>query len=190
MTDELNLPSSSTLETKRLILRPLVMSDAEAILHYSQKPVFYQAMGRKTCSSIDDVLKFITGILKKDPPLYWVVILKEKEHLIGDCGFCQFHKVARRAEVSYAIDPTYWDRGYATEAVGRMIQFGFEDAGLGRIQAICSEENVVSQRVIQKSGMQFEGLLRHYIRHEDEPLNMRMYSILKQEWLERQANPL
>lgn len=165
------------------------MSDAEAILHYSQKSVFYQAMGRQTYSSANDVQEFIADILKKEPSFFWVVILRGKNRVIGDCGFCQFHKEARRAEICYAIDPTYWDCGYATEAAGRVIQFGFEEAGLDRIQAICSAGNSVSERVIQKSGMQFEGVLRHYIRHEDKPLNMKMYSILKQEWLERRAAP-
>jgi ribosomal-protein-alanine N-acetyltransferase len=176
-----------TLETKRLMLRPLAMSDAEAICLYSQKPVFYQAMERQTYSSASDVQEFIATLLKKDPSFFWVVILRDKNCVIGDCGFCQFHKEARRAEISYAIDPTYWDCGYATEATGRIIQFGFEDTGLDRIQAICNTGNIVSERVIQKTGMQFEGVLRHYIRHEDKPLDMKMYSILKQEWLERQT---
>jgi ribosomal-protein-alanine N-acetyltransferase len=187
MTEDLNFSPTPTLETKRLILRPLAMSDAEAILRYSQKPVFYQAMGRQTYSSAGDIQEFIADLLKKDPSFFWVVILRDKNCVIGDCGFCQFHKEARRAEVSCAIDPTYWDRGYATEAAGRVIQFGFEGAGLDRIQAICSTGNIVSERVIQKSGMQFEGVLRHYIRHEDKPLDMKMYSILKQEWPGRQA---
>lgn len=181
-----NFSSLPTLETKRLTLRPLAMSDAEAILHYSQKPVFYQAMGRKTCSSIDDVQEFIAGILKKELPLYWIVLLKEKNCVIGDCGFWQFHKEAKRAEVSYAIDPTYWDCGYATQATARIIQFGFEEMDLNRIQAICSIGNVVSERVLQKTGMQLEGILRQYIHHEDRQLDMKMYSILRQEWIERQ----
>lgn len=189
MTPSSDFSSPPTLETKRLILRKIEMSDTEAILHYSQKSVFYQAMGRQTYSSASDIREFIATILKKDPSFFWVVILRDKNCVIGDCGFCQFHKEARRAEVSYAIDPTYWDHGYATEATGRVIQFGFEDAGLNRIQAICNTGNVVSERVIQKSGMQFEGVLRHYIRHEDKALDMKMYSILKQEWLERQAAP-
>jgi ribosomal-protein-alanine N-acetyltransferase len=189
MTPLSDFSSPPTLETKRLVLRKMEMADAKAVFHYSQKSVFYQAMGRQTYSSVSDIQEFIANISKKDPSFFWVVILRDKNRVIGDCGFCQFHKEARRAEVSYAIDPTYWDRGYATEATARIIQFGFEEAGLDRIHAICSVENVVSERVIQKSGMQFEGVLRHYIRHEDKPLNMKTYSILKQEWLERQAAP-
>ncbi|MBM4104406.1 MAG: GNAT family N-acetyltransferase [Planctomycetes bacterium] len=187
MMEDLNFLPTPTLETKRLILRPLAMSDAEAILHYSQKPIFYQAMGRQTYSSASDIEEFIANILKKEPSFYWVVILRGKNCVIGDCGFCQFHKDARRAEICYAVDPVCWNHGYATEAAGRVIQFGFEEAGLDRIQAICSTGNSVSERVIQKSGMQFEGVLRHYIRHEDKPLDIKMYSILKQEWLERQT---
>jgi ribosomal-protein-alanine N-acetyltransferase len=128
--------------------------------------------------------------LEKEPTFWWVVILRDKNCVIGDCGYCQFHKEARRAEFSYAIDPTYWDRGYATEATVRIIQFGFEEAGLERIQAVCSLKNKVSERVIQKCGMTQEGILRHYVRQDDKPLDMKMFSILKQEWIERQANPL
>lgn len=190
MTDNFTFSPLPNLETRRLILRPLVLSDIEAIYEYSKSMAFGQCLKRKTPLTFEETQKFISGILKNDPVIYWGVLLKETHRLIGDCGFCQIRKDVGRIELCYAIDPVFWNHGYATESASRVIQFGFEHIGANRIQAICNTANGGSEKVIQKCGLKLEGVLRQYIQCDGEPLDMKMYSILKQEWVERQANPL
>lgn len=174
------------LKTKRLILRPLEVSDTEAIFEYSKSPAFCRCLQRKTPFTYEQVQKFIDGILKEEPMLYWAVLLKDSGRLIGDCGFCQYQKDGGRIELCYAVDEAYWNRGYAMEAVFRVMQFGFERIGVNRIQAICNTGNIRSEKVIQKCGLILEGILRQYIQCDGQPLDMKMYSIVKQEWMERQ----
>jgi ribosomal-protein-alanine N-acetyltransferase len=187
MTNDLNFSPLPTLETKRLILRPLAISDAETIFEYSKSPAFCHCLKRKTPFSFEEVQKFISGILKKDPSLYWAVILKENNRLIGDCGLCELNQDAQRAELSYAISPDAWNQGYATEAVDHVIRYGFEQNNLNRIEAHCNTGNAASEKVLQNNGLTLEGILRQYIQCDGQPLDMKMYSILKQEWLGRQA---
>jgi ribosomal-protein-alanine N-acetyltransferase len=186
MNDELSFSPLPKLETKRLILRKIEQADIEVIFRYTNNPVFFQTMGRPVPFSVEDTRKWVEGFLEKAG--IWGVVLKTENKLIGDCGFCQYHEKANRAEISYAMDQAYWNHGYATEAAIRVIRFGFEEMRLNRIQGLCNKLNVISERVLQKAGMKYEGLLRHYIHHEGIPLDMKMYSILKQEWLERQNN--
>ena len=69
-----------------------------------------------------------------------------------------------------------------TEAVKEVIRFGVEEMQLNRIQAICEVANIASARVMEKAGMQFEGVLRNYIQHNGRPLDMKMFSIIRNEW--------
>jgi ribosomal-protein-alanine N-acetyltransferase len=174
-----------TLETEQLILRDVRVEDAAAIYAYSSQPVFYQSLGRKIPASLDDTQRRIETSLTGVPwrmPRNWVVELKAESRIIGDCGFNVYRPDNRRAEVNYAIDPAYWNRGLATEAVLCVLEYGFNRLNLNRIQAICHTANASSARVIQKAGLTFEGLLRDYIWFEQGPMDMNMHSILKDEW--------
>ena len=174
------------LKTQRLILRPLKVGDARAIYEYSNKPGFGQCLKRKKPFTRRDVIKYVSGILNKEPVVYWVMLLKKNNQLIGDCGLCEWNQQAQRAELSYAVSPDAWNQGYATEAALCVMQFGFENTGVNRIQAICNSANSRSERVMQKCGLKPEGVLRQYIQCDGQPLDMKMYSILKQEWAESQ----
>jgi [ribosomal protein S5]-alanine N-acetyltransferase len=85
-------------------------------------------------------------------------------------------------ELGYAIRPDRWGRGYATEAVGLMLGFGFDMLGLHRIQATCAPENEASQRVLAKMGFTYEGRLRGNVFHSGVWRDSLVYSILEDEW--------
>lgn len=69
----------------------------------------------------------------------------------------------RRGELGYWIGPEHWGRGYATEAAGAVVRFGFEVLGLDRIQAMHMAGNTASGRVLEKLGMHPEGTLRSHV---------------------------
>ncbi|MBO5306177.1 MAG: GNAT family N-acetyltransferase, partial [Clostridia bacterium] len=77
---------------------------------------------------------------------------------IGTCGFTRFHFPHDCGEVGYVINPSYRDRGIATEALARVMEFGFERLGLHRIEAKYMLGNEASRRVMEKVGMRFEGV--------------------------------
>ena len=183
MNDSLSSSVLPALETERLLLRQIEPDDIDAIFAYTNHSVFFETMGRPTPFSPEDTRKWVAGFV--DKPGLWCVVLKDENTIIGDCGFCQLHNRAARGEISYAIDPARWNNGYATEAAAAVIQFGFETLQLNRIQGMCNLKNTGSERVLQKTGMQYEGTLRHYIHHEGIPLDMKLYAILKDDWIEK-----
>ena len=88
----------------------------------------------------------------------------------------------RRAELGYWIALDCWNRGYATEASQRMIDFGFESLGLHRIEARHFLRNPASGRVMQKIGMRQEGVERDHVIKWDRFESLVVYSILELEW--------
>ena len=87
-----------------------------------------------------------------------------------------------RADLGYWLGTPYWNRGYMSEAARRAIAFGFESAGLNRIQATHLPRNPASGRVMQKAGMSCEGTLREFVRKGDAYEDVTMYAILRADW--------
>jgi len=88
-------------------------------------------------------------------------------------------------EIGYWIGVPYWGRGYASEAANAVVRYGFEQCGLQRVFACHFTRNVASGRVLQKSGMTYEGTLRRHLKKWDEYVDLAFYGILREEWLSR-----
>jgi RimJ/RimL family protein N-acetyltransferase len=87
-----------------------------------------------------------------------------------------------RAEIGYWTAKSYWGRGFCTEAATAVLEYGFTALSLNRIQASVLPRNPASRRVLEKLGMQCEGLLRQYIRKHEIYEDLWMYSILVADW--------
>jgi RimJ/RimL family protein N-acetyltransferase len=88
----------------------------------------------------------------------------------------------QRAELGYWIAVDCWNRGYATEATRRILDFGFETLGLHRIESRHFLRNPASGRVMQKAGMKQEGIERDLVMKWDRFESLALYSILEPEW--------
>ena len=110
----------------------------------------------------------------------WGIEHRADKKLIGITNISIPHRINRRVELGYTISRAYWGKGYATEAVQAVIQFGFEKMKLVRIEAVVLPEHVASARVLEKSGMQFEGVLHSYQIWKNIPCDLRMYAIVNQ----------
>jgi len=88
----------------------------------------------------------------------------------------------RRAELGYWIARDLWNNGYATEASRKLLDFGFEFLGMHRIEARHFVRNPASGQVMQKLGMQNEGVERDWAIKWDRFETLAVYSILEAEW--------
>jgi RimJ/RimL family protein N-acetyltransferase len=93
----------------------------------------------------------------------------------------------RRGELGYWIALDRWNQGYATESNQRLVDFGFEVLGLHRIEARHFVRNLASGRVMQKLGMQHEGVERDWAAKGDHYESLAVYSILEEEWRANRA---
>lgn len=82
------------------------------------------------------------------------------------------------AEVGYSLSRTYWNQGLMTEALKVVLQCGFSDLRLNRIEAQHDVRNPASGKVMEKCGMRKEGILRSRIKNKNEYIDVAVWSVL------------
>lgn len=115
----------------------------------------------------------------------WAVEHRDSNKVIGNCSYGVIDLTNRRIELAYFFARPFWGQGLAVEAIAPLLKFGFEDLRMNRIEARCMPENRGSERVMQKSGMSFEGILRKYMYAKGRFHTVKVYSLLASEWFAR-----
>jgi ribosomal-protein-alanine N-acetyltransferase len=99
--------------------------------------------------------------------------------LIGSVGLREIDPEHRQAELGFWIGRDWWGHGYAREAAGAVLRFGFAALELNRICAHHLARNPASGRVLRAIGMQREGLLRQRVRKWEKYEDVVLYAILR-----------
>lgn len=177
-----NLP---ILNTDRLLLRTLRWGDAADIYEYASDPAVPKYNTWSVHESIEDTKRFLKAVMdcyKNHQLASWGILHKADNKIIGTCGLANWIPDQARAEIGYALSRKYWGQGYMPEAVCPVITFGFRMMKLNRIEGRCIIPNTASARVMEKVGMKFEGVLRQHLFVKGSFHDVKMYSILKEEW--------
>lgn len=152
-------PHTPLLETERLILRPLRVSDAERIFScWANDAEVTRYMSWSTHTSIEDTrawLRFEEEAVFSSGNYTFGYVLKETNELIGSGGLL-YEKDLARYGLGYILMKPYWGRGLATEAARRILDFAIEDVGLRRFFAYHAIANPASGNVIRKLGFAFQ----------------------------------
>lgn len=174
-----------TLETERLVLRAMTLADAEDMFTYASDPDVARYVTWSAHCTLEDSLGFLRFVEQRyaaGDAYDWGLILKETNRLIGTCGYVNWLKNHHVGEIGYALGSAYWGKGLVTEAARRVIEFGFNEMGLNRIEARCKPINIGSERVMQKIGMHFEGVARQKMFVKGEYHDLKQYAVLKDDW--------
>ena len=173
------------LETERLILRRMLVSDAEDMFDYAHRSDVTRHLTWDPHPDIQytrEYLAYISAHYAAGDFFDWAVVERASGRMIGTCGFTRFHCEADCAEIGYVLHPSFWGRGIATEAVREVIRFGFQRLEVNRIEAKFMEGNEASRRVMEKNGMTFEGMLRQSMYIKGDYRNVGICSILRSEY--------
>lgn len=182
------------LETERLKLRQILLGDAEslfAILSDQETMAYY---GHLPHRSIDDTRALIYEIdaryLKREGIRWGIALHEDPSRPIGSCSLQRFGAGHHHAETGYELDRGTWGLGLMAEAMAAILDYGFAELGLHRVEAVIDDANVRSKALLLKLGFRAEGVLReryHFLgRFEDEYY----YGLLRQEWEGRSRSPI
>jgi RimJ/RimL family protein N-acetyltransferase len=163
-------PSFEPLETERLLLRRSISEDAEIISAYRSDPNVrrWQGWERTDPEGVRLVIEEMTGRAPGGSG-GWVqlsVIERESGTLVGDVGMSPAEDEPGVIKVGYTISPNYQGRGYATEAVGAIVDYALETLGADVVRAYASADNTPSIRVAENVGMRLMEKIEH--RNGDE----------------------
>ena len=154
-----------TLHTARLILRPWTLADAAALYAQAQNPKIGAMCGWLPHKSVAESREIIEHILLK--PHSFAICLADNQ-LIGSIGLLfpndsNLPLAASEAEIGYWLGEDFWGKGYVTEATLRVLQYAFEELHLTQLWAGVYEENIASQRVLEKCGFRYHYTLEDFL---------------------------
>lgn len=179
--DNKNAWTPPTLETARLIVRPIEITDAESIFAYAKNPNVSKFTLWEPHQSLQDSLNYINDYIfdyysMGTPEPLGVALKESPNRIIGTVGCFWTSKQAKAMELAYAISEEHWGKGLVAEASQAVMDYCFKEFSLKRIQARCKTENKASARVMEKIGMTYEGTLKSEVFHRDRFWDMHYYA--------------
>ncbi|MEK6299751.1 MAG: GNAT family N-acetyltransferase [Acidobacteriota bacterium] len=153
-----------TVETARLILRPFVLDDLDALAAMNRDPQVMRFIGEGTPQSKEQTAARLNAIVEHSDRHgfgLWAAVEKTTGDLIGFCGL-QFLDSTSEVEVGYRLAQRFWGMGLASEGANASLRYGFFGLKLDRIVAVVHPANFASQRVVEKIGLTHEKDARYY----------------------------
>jgi RimJ/RimL family protein N-acetyltransferase len=166
---------------QRVTLREINEDDAADIHAYASHPlvanwILDDAPSERTFRQI--IKAWLAGDPSRQRTNYRLGVVVEGK-LIGTAMLSIVSAEHRRGEIGYVIHPDWWGRGIATEAAGMLLELGFQELGLHRIEATTRPDNTASWHVLEKIGMRREGLIRDHLFLRGAWVDSLAYAILE-----------
>ena len=177
-----------TLRTERLVLRPMRTDDAYDMYEYACRDDVTEFLLWSPHESVGYTREYLAYIETRYPKgeFYdWAITLADSGKMIGTVGFTKIHTAHNAAEIGYVLNPEYHHLGLGFEAASRIVDFGFEELSLNRIEARFMQGNTASLHVMEKLGMTLEGYARDGMLVKGSYRTIGTCSILRGEWTEK-----
>lgn len=171
------------LETERLTMRPITPDDLEWLIEMRTPEPVRRYLGGERMQNREAItarLPFYLECHEKFGFGFNVMSLKGTGEKIGTSGLQPLEDTGE-IEVGYNLSEKYWRQGYGFECAHAWLRFGFEKAGLEKIVAIAHPDNTGSWRIMEKCGMEFQGMDHHY------GIDVKFYSITKEQFLKENS---
>jgi len=152
-----------TFQTERLILRPTTEIDAAFIFELLNTPKWIKYIGDRNVNTIEDAEDYIK--VKMLPQLNKLgfsnntIIRKSDGAKIGTCGLYDRNGI-EGVDIGFAFLPQFEKKGYAFESTNKLKEVAIDDFNISKISAITLKENIDSQNLLIKLGLQFEKIVK------------------------------
>jgi len=171
------------LETERLRLRRLQVGDADALLRIFGDDAVTAYYDLPTLTERVQVLEIINRSaqrFRQQEGIRWAITRPEENIVLGTLGLS--FENAYRGSVGYELARAHWRQGIMSEALGAVLAFAFEQAGLHRVQALVMPGNQASAALLHKLGFTDEGILREYLYFKGAYQDLHCFSLLRHEF--------
>ena len=152
-----------------------IFGDAQVVRYWSSPPIADLAAARALLEEIHDCFRLRTLF-------QWGIADRGDDRLLGTITLHRLDLDHARAEVGFALARDAWRRGAATDALGTLLRFAFDELGLHRIEADTDPRNERSIRLLERHGFQREGLLRERYHVLGEWQDAVLFGLLAAAW--------
>lgn len=174
---------TAQLSSPRLLFRKMSRKDAQDMFDYAQRAEVTKYLlwhEHKDLAYTKRYLAYVESCYRAGSFFDFALVDKASGRMIGTCGFTRFDYANDAAEIGYVLHPDYWNKGLATEAVQTIMEYGFNTLGLHRIEAKYMKDNAASRRVMEKCGMQLEGIHHHLMLIKGSYEDIGIYAKIKE----------
>ncbi|MEA5449564.1 GNAT family N-acetyltransferase [Leptolyngbya sp. CCNP1308] len=170
-----------TLNTERLVLRPLCETDVKALYTIFSDPAVMRYWNTAPWEHVGEARDAIANDFEARRTGNSLQLGVEKiadAQLIGTCTLFNFNHQCRRAELGYALARSAWGRGFMHEALSALIDYAFAELNLHRIEAEIDPRNQASAKTLDRLGFLREGHLRDRWMISGEVSDSDLYGLL------------
>ncbi len=172
-----------SLKTERLRLRKAKLSDAEVVFReYARDAEVTKYVSWRAHQSVEETREYVRMCLLAwdvGKAFHWVIERREDNQLMG---MLIARVDAEKWELGFVLARRYWNQGYMTEAVKAVLDWALRRGNIHRVWAVCDIDNLASARVMEKAGMEREGILRRWSVHpniSDTPRDSYCYAVVR-----------
>jgi [ribosomal protein S5]-alanine N-acetyltransferase len=173
------------LRTERLVLRQITEADGEGLFaifaddevteHYAWETFTDVGQGHALAARTAEQFE-------RREAIRWGLVHPASHRIIGTCGYTRWNQEDHFAMLGYDLARPYWRRGLMSEAVAAVVQFGFEQMALHRVEATVLTGNIASAVLLRRAGFQLEGVLRGRALQRETFRDMWMFGITRDDW--------
>jgi len=173
-----------TLHTDRLDLIEITqnhLSDLFTLFGDAQVVRFYNLLPFQNESEGQRIIDLFQTRFTNQTGIRWGIALKGTTAIIGTIGYNSY-TTNHKGTIGYDLQTQYWNKGYATEVLQKIIDYGFNQLQVNRIEAEVMQGNIGSEKVLTKLNFKNEGVLRDWMYWNEKHYDMTMFSLLKKDF--------
>jgi ribosomal-protein-alanine N-acetyltransferase len=177
------------LTTERLILSELGESDIDSIFEiFSNEAVikYYDLQAFNESSQAEKLISLFKTRFESKLGIRWGIREKDTNILVGTCGFNSWSAPMKNAVIGYDLNPKYWGKGLAQEAVSVILHSAFSGSlpsgPIHRVQADTVPGNEASERLLSNLGFKYEGLRKDSGFWKNEFHDLKCFGLLAHEY--------
>jgi ribosomal-protein-alanine N-acetyltransferase len=178
---EIKFNGFPVLESERLIFQQISTDDAPDIfeLRTNEKVLRYSdRLPMKNMQEAMDMVKLISDTFDKNNGIAWSMKSKETKRTVGHISFWRINKEHHRAEIGYAMFPEYWGKGFMTEAINKVIDYGFSEIKFHSIEANVNPNNLPSIKLLERAGFIREAYFKENYYFNGKFVDSAIYSLV------------
>lgn len=175
-----------TLETQRLLLRPLQHGDLREFLEINRDEDVTRYLPYPAWVAMDDAVRWyhrMLGLIADGKIAYNAVIEKSTGCVVGGTLLRDLGGDTGKLEVGYVLGRAFWGKGLMREAVAAVVDYAFAKPEMRRVEAHIDGRNTASQKLVESLGFQREALLRDHWLDKGEVSDSAIYGVLRREWI-------